>query len=91
MLLRNPRAYYSVHKVWPLAAAFIVISQLDILRYYFLIHFNIVSFTSTSSKCLHAVGLGPYVLLCITHFSVSAACPYHLILQDAISLLIFGE
>ena len=69
--LRNPIIYYSVHKISPLVAAFIEISQLDNLRSYFLIHFNIVSFTSRSSKCLPAVGLLPN--FCV-HYSFFYFC-----------------
>jgi len=71
ILLRNPRVYCSVYKISPLAAAFIEISQLDNLRSHFLIHFNIVSFTSRSSKCLPAVGLRPK--FCV-HYSFFYFC-----------------
>jgi len=71
IILRNPRVYYSVYKISPLAAAFIEISQLDSLRSYFLIHFNIVSFMSRSSQCLPAVGLRPN--FCV-HYTFSYFC-----------------
>jgi hypothetical protein len=71
ILLRNPRVYYSVHNISPLAAAFIEVSELDNPRSCFLIYFNIVWFTSRASRCLPAVGLRSNV--CV-HYSFFYFC-----------------